>query len=88
MICSGLGERQRLVCNALKGRRLLTDSVCGAAQPLLRVLYWTIIFLIIALVAGGLGFGGLAGSAAVIAKVCFVIFIVLFLVSLIRGRKV
>lgn len=52
------------------------------------MLYWTIVFLIIALVSGGLGFGSLAGTAAIIAKVCFVVFIVLFLVSVIRGRRV
>lgn len=52
------------------------------------MLYWTIVFLIIALVSGALGFGSLAGTAAIIAKVCFVVFIVLFLVSVIRGRRV
>ncbi|MBX3730958.1 MAG: DUF1328 domain-containing protein [Verrucomicrobiae bacterium] len=52
------------------------------------MLYWTVTFLIVALVAGVLGFGTLAGTAGAIAKVCLVIFIVLFLVSIIRGRKV
>ncbi|MEN9675589.1 MAG: hypothetical protein RIS76_1485 [Verrucomicrobiota bacterium] len=52
------------------------------------MLYWTVVFFVVALVAGGLGFGTLAGNAAVIAKVCFILFIVLFLLSLIRGRKV
>ena len=47
------------------------------------MLYWTIVFLIIALVAGVLGFGGIAGTAMGIAQVLFVIFLVLFLVSLI-----
>ncbi|MBN8249653.1 MAG: DUF1328 domain-containing protein [Verrucomicrobia bacterium] len=51
------------------------------------MLYWTVIFLIVALAAGVLGFGALAGTAASIAKICFVIFIVLFLVSVIRGRS-
>ena len=67
---------------------LLAGIANGSPQPPLIMLYWTIVFLVVALVAGGLGFGSLAGTAAVIAKVCFVIFIVLFLVSLIRGRKV
>jgi len=49
------------------------------------MLNYTIMFLIIALVAGMLGFGVVAGTAAAIAKVCFVIFLVLFLVSLFRG---
>jgi uncharacterized membrane protein YtjA (UPF0391 family) len=47
------------------------------------MLYWTIVFLIIALVSGVLGFGGIAGTAMGIAQVLFVIFLVLFLVSLI-----
>ena len=44
-------------------------------------------FLIIALIAAVLGFGGIAGTAVGIAKVLFFIFIVLFLVSLIFGRR-
>jgi uncharacterized membrane protein YtjA (UPF0391 family) len=40
-------------------------------------------FLIIALVAGLLGFTGLAMAAAGIAKILFVIFLVLFLASLV-----
>lgn len=55
--------------------------------PATTMLYWTVIFLIVALAAGVLGFGTLAGTAASIAKICFVIFVVLFLVSVIRGRS-
>ncbi|MBX3736763.1 MAG: DUF1328 domain-containing protein [Candidatus Didemnitutus sp.] len=49
------------------------------------MLSYTVLFLIIAIVAGALGFGVVAGTAAAIAKVCFVIFLVLFLFSLFRG---
>jgi uncharacterized membrane protein YtjA (UPF0391 family) len=42
-------------------------------------------FLIIALVAGVLGFGVIAGTSAWIAQVLFVVFLVLFLVSLLTG---
>ncbi|PVK49505.1 DUF1328 domain-containing protein [Salmonella enterica subsp. enterica serovar Anatum] len=48
---------------------------------------WVIIFLVIALIAAALGFGGLAGTAAGAAKIVFVVGIVLFLVSLFMGRK-
>ncbi|RQM87668.1 DUF1328 domain-containing protein [Salmonella enterica subsp. enterica serovar Infantis] len=48
---------------------------------------WGIIFLVIALIAAALGFGGLAGAAAGAAKIVFVVGIVLFLVSLFMGRK-
>ena len=46
------------------------------------MLYWTVIFLIVALVAAFLGFGSMAIAAAGIAKILFFIFLVLFLVSL------
>jgi len=52
------------------------------------MLYYTIIFLLLAMLAGALGFGFIAGTAALIAKVCFVIFLVLFVASLLRGRRV
>jgi uncharacterized membrane protein YtjA (UPF0391 family) len=45
------------------------------------MLYWTVIFLIIALVAGALGFGGLASTSAGIARVLFGIFLILFIVT-------
>ncbi|MDX5359612.1 MAG: DUF1328 domain-containing protein [Rhodobacterales bacterium] len=54
------------------------------------MLGWAITFLIVALIAGVLGFGGIAGTSVGIAKVLFFIFIILFVVSLIaraiRGR--
>lgn len=52
------------------------------------MLGYALTFLVIALIAGVLGFGVVAGTAATIAKICFVIFLVLFLVSLLRGRRV
>jgi uncharacterized membrane protein YtjA (UPF0391 family) len=47
------------------------------------MLRWTLVFLVFALVAAALGFGGLAAGAADIARTLFFIFIVLFLVGLI-----
>jgi uncharacterized membrane protein YtjA (UPF0391 family) len=47
------------------------------------MLYYTLVFLLIALVAGALGFGMVAFAATEIAKIVFFIFIILFLVSLI-----
>jgi len=46
------------------------------------MLYYALVFLVIALVAGILGFGVVAFAATEIARVCFFIFLVLFLVSL------
>lgn len=55
------------------------------------MLGWVITFLIIALIAAALGFGGLAGTAVGLAKLVFYIFLVLFVVSLIyslvTGRR-
>jgi uncharacterized membrane protein YtjA (UPF0391 family) len=50
------------------------------------MLSYAVTFLLIAIIAGVLGFGVIAGTAATIAKVCFVIFLVLFVFSLLRGR--
>ena len=47
------------------------------------MLNWTISFLILALLAGALGFGVVAGTAMGIARILFFIFLVLFLASLV-----
>ena len=51
---------------------------------------WVVTFLIVALIAGILGFGGIAGASIEIAKAIFFIAVVLFIISavvgLIRGR--
>jgi uncharacterized membrane protein YtjA (UPF0391 family) len=47
------------------------------------MLEWALIFLVIAIVAGGLGFGGVASSATGIAQVLFGLFLLLFFVSLV-----
>lgn len=49
------------------------------------VLYYAAVFLVIALVAALLGFGGIAAGAAGIAKILFYIFLVIALVSLVAG---
>ena len=51
------------------------------------MLSYAAIFLLIALLAGVLGFGVIAGAAAEIAKVIFFIFLVFFVFSLLRGKK-
>ncbi len=51
------------------------------------MLRWTLAFLIIALIAGVLGFGVIAGTAASIARVLFLVFVVLFIIGLIMGRR-
>ena len=46
---------------------------------------WAIAFLVIALIAAALGFGGVAGTAIVAAKLIFVVAIVAFLASAVLG---
>lgn len=51
------------------------------------MLGYSLMFFIIAVVAGVLGFGIIAGTTAWIAKVLFFIFLIVFVISLIRGRR-
>jgi uncharacterized membrane protein YtjA (UPF0391 family) len=49
------------------------------------MLRWAIVFLLIGLLAGVLGFGGIAGASFAIAKILFFVFMLIFLVLLIGG---
>jgi len=51
------------------------------------MLSWALTFLVIALIAGVLGFGVIAGTAASIAKILFVVFLILFVIGLVLGRR-
>ncbi len=54
------------------------------------MLQWALTFLVLALIAGVLGFGGVAAMSIDIARILFVVFIVLFIVAAVvhalRGR--
>jgi uncharacterized membrane protein YtjA (UPF0391 family) len=56
------------------------------------MLGWALTFLVVALIAGVLGFTTVAGAAMGIAKILFWVFLILFVVSLVvhlvRGRGV
>jgi uncharacterized membrane protein YtjA (UPF0391 family) len=49
------------------------------------MLIWVVTFLVIALIAGILGFGGIAGASVEVAKAIFFIAIILFLLSVVVG---
>jgi uncharacterized membrane protein YtjA (UPF0391 family) len=55
------------------------------------MLSWVVTFLVVALIAGVLGFGGVAGVSIEIAKTIFFIAVILFVISavvgLARGRN-
>src|SRR5204862_3874774 len=49
------------------------------------MLYWALMFLVVALVAALFGFGGIASTATGIAQILFVIALVMFLVTLVAN---
>jgi uncharacterized membrane protein YtjA (UPF0391 family) len=66
-----------------RGRVLRVELFQGA----MKMLYWAVIFLIVAIIAGAFGFLGVAGLATEIAKILFVIFLIIFVISLIGGFR-
>ena len=56
------------------------------------MLKWALIFLVVGLVLGGLGFGGVGGAFVGLAKILFFIAIALFilfaLLALFAGKKI
>jgi uncharacterized membrane protein YtjA (UPF0391 family) len=51
------------------------------------LLHYAVVFLVVALVAAALGFGGVAGTAMEGARILFWVAIVLFLIALIGGWR-
>jgi uncharacterized membrane protein YtjA (UPF0391 family) len=51
------------------------------------LLYYALMFLVVALICGVLGFAVLAATAALVAKVLLFVFLVLFLFALLSGRR-
>lgn len=47
------------------------------------MLGWALTFLVVALIAGALGFSGIAGASVGIAQVLFVVFLILFAITMI-----
>ena len=52
------------------------------------MLNYAVIFLIIALIAGALGFGVVGGMAYGAAKIFFFVFLVLAVLSFLSGRRI
>ena len=71
---------------------LYDSSVCEIPEEERTMLYWALVFFVVALIAGVLGFTGIAVASAGIAKILFIIFLVLFLISIVthfaRGTTV
>ena len=47
------------------------------------MLHWSLVFLVIAIIAAILGFGGIAGAAVGVAKILFFVFVIICLCSII-----
>ena len=54
-------------------------------MPTFSLLHYAIIFLVVALIAAAVGFGGVAGVAMEGARLLFWIFIILFVISLVAS---
>ena len=69
----------------LAGNNGCYQELIGRPTGARKMLNVVVTLLIIALIAGVLGFGGIAGAAVGIAKIVFVVALILFLVSLLAG---
>src|SRR5882724_6353874 len=72
-----------LLCAAMTTDMFLSKRV-GAMN---RALYYTLLFLLIAIAAGALGFWALAGTLAWLARICFLLFLALFIISLVQRKR-
>ena len=51
------------------------------------MLYYALMFFVLAIIAGAFGFGFIASAAVGIAKILFFLFAIMFLLSLIAGSR-
>jgi uncharacterized membrane protein YtjA (UPF0391 family) len=65
--------------------QVVSATIKDARNIMGNLLYWAVIFLIVALVAAFLGFGGVAGVATEGARILFWVAIVLVVLSFIGG---
>lgn len=49
------------------------------------MLYWAVVFFVVAMIAAAFGFGGIAGASAGIAQILFFIFLAFLVISLVAG---
>jgi uncharacterized membrane protein YtjA (UPF0391 family) len=78
-------SRVGLFCNQARYSWSRQRSKRNVETEVLAMLSWVVTFLVVALIAGILGFGGIAGASIEIAKIIFFIAVVLFLVSAVVG---
>jgi len=71
--------RRRRVGRREPNRRLRRSSLRSIGE--LAMLHWSLVFLVVALIAAVFGFSGIAATSAGIARILFGIFLILFLIS-------
>jgi uncharacterized membrane protein YtjA (UPF0391 family) len=49
------------------------------------MMYWAVVFFVIALISALFGFGGIAGAAVGMSKTLFFIAVIVFLITLVMG---
>ena len=77
--CSvAFAQAETLGCRGLR-KANMTEVIMS------NLLHYALVFLVVALVAAAVGFGGVAGFAMEAARLLFWVFIVLFVVSLVAG---
>jgi uncharacterized membrane protein YtjA (UPF0391 family) len=77
---------ERLIEQKRKGQYLVRELQVRITEEQ-TMLHWTLVFLVIALIAALLGFGGIAGAAAGSAKVLFFVFLVIWILAFFVGRR-
>jgi len=78
----------REICESEENIQSRIRSGANKAQTTINhMLSWAITFLVIALIAAVLGFGGIAGAAVGIAKILFFVFLVLCVLFFFLGRR-
>jgi uncharacterized membrane protein YtjA (UPF0391 family) len=80
---SGIGIDTRRDTSLRRGNPILQADSIHRLREERNMLYWALVFLVVALIAGVFGFTGVAIAAAGIAKILFVVFLILFLVSIV-----
>jgi uncharacterized membrane protein YtjA (UPF0391 family) len=75
----------RFVIKVQLGHRFCARGAKSREMHMGNLLHYALVFLVVALIAAAVGFGGVAGFAMEAARLLFWVFIVLFVISLVAG---
>jgi uncharacterized membrane protein YtjA (UPF0391 family) len=67
----------------LRNKSCRGDLTLPTIRERLHMLKWALIFFVVSIIAGALGFSGIAAGTARIAKILFVIAVAIFLIFLV-----